>query len=151
MGIELKGWYMLAKEGEPSFRFTVNANACNPWDLIVVVPWVLSNVLSGSPVVHPVFIDLTRYTAEQRNYYWQYEREAKGDLGVILAEGATTYPVKSDKISDKAKHDPSSNFGRLARYGIMEAFVKATMNTPVRGLPAHQWLAFFKRGIKEPD
>jgi hypothetical protein len=38
LGIELKGWYLLAKEGEPSFRFTVNASACNRWDLIVVVP-----------------------------------------------------------------------------------------------------------------
>ncbi len=151
LGIELKGWYILAKEGEPSFRFTVNVNACNHWDLIVVVPWVLSNVLAGSPVVHPVFVDLARYTAEQRNYYWEYEREAKGDRGIILAKEATTYPLKSDKVADKAKDDPGGNFGRLARYGIMEAFVKATMDTPIRGLPAKEWLAFFKRGVRERE
>ena len=46
MGIELKGWYLLAKEKEPTFRFTVTEKACNPWDLLVVVPWVLSSVLS---------------------------------------------------------------------------------------------------------
>lgn len=32
MGIELKGWYLLAKEGMPNFRFTVSSACCNPWD-----------------------------------------------------------------------------------------------------------------------
>jgi len=82
------------------------------------LPWVLSNVLFGSPVVHPVFVDLARYTAEQRNYYWQHERGTKGDPSIIFAQGATVYPAKTDKIADKAKAD-SGNFGRLARYGIM--------------------------------
>jgi len=150
LGIELKGWYILAKEGEPSFRFTVSPKACNPWDLIVVVPWALSNVLAGSPIVYPVFIDLACYTAEQRNYYWQYERSATGRREVALATGATTYPVKSDKISDKAD-DSGGNFGRLARYGIMEEFVRTTMETPVRGVPAREWLGFFKRGIREAE
>lgn len=40
MGIELKGWYLLAKEGMPNFRFTVTPACCNSWDLIVVVPWL---------------------------------------------------------------------------------------------------------------
>lgn len=97
-------------------------------------------------MVYPVFIDLTRYTAEQRNFYWQYQRGAKGNTRIRLAPGPTTYPIKSDKISDKAEDDPGGNFGRLARYGIMEEFVKTTMNTPLRGLPAIQWLQFFKRG-----
>lgn len=52
LGIELKGWYVLAKEGEPSLRFTATAAACNPWDMIVVVPWVLSQVISGSPICY---------------------------------------------------------------------------------------------------
>jgi hypothetical protein len=151
MGIELKGWYILAKEGMPSFRFMANASACNPWDLIVVVPWVLSNVLSGSPIVDPVFARLARYTAEQRNYYWQYERAASGDAGIILAEGAKPYPAKTDKISDKARTDPGGNFGRLARYGIMQEFVRATMGTPIRGVPAAQWLEFFKRWERETE
>ena len=28
MGIELKGWFALSKEGEPTFRYTVTPNAC---------------------------------------------------------------------------------------------------------------------------
>ena len=31
MGIELKGWYVLAKEREPSFRQKVTPAACSPW------------------------------------------------------------------------------------------------------------------------
>jgi hypothetical protein len=51
MGVELKGWYILSKEQEPSFRYTITAAACSPYDLIAIVPWYLKNVLSGSPVV----------------------------------------------------------------------------------------------------
>ncbi len=39
MGIELKGWYLLAKEQMPNFRFQVTPDACAPADLLVVVPW----------------------------------------------------------------------------------------------------------------
>ncbi len=46
MGIELKGWYLLSREQAPTYRFTVTREACNPWDLLAVVPWVLSNVLA---------------------------------------------------------------------------------------------------------
>ena len=51
MGIELKGWYLLSKEGVPSLRFQTTPAACAPFDLIAVVPWHLSNVLSGTPTV----------------------------------------------------------------------------------------------------
>lgn len=47
LGIELKGWYRLAKEEAPTYRFTVTPAACNEHDLLVVVPWVLSNILAG--------------------------------------------------------------------------------------------------------
>ncbi len=50
MGLELKGWYALAKEGEPSFRYKVTPAVCGPGDLIVIVPWTLSEVISGSPI-----------------------------------------------------------------------------------------------------
>ncbi|HTU91770.1 MAG TPA: hypothetical protein VMF69_16935 [Gemmataceae bacterium] len=32
MGVELKGWYLLAKEGEPSLRFQATAAACAKQD-----------------------------------------------------------------------------------------------------------------------
>jgi hypothetical protein len=48
-GIELKSWYVLSKEGEPSFRYKVDPDACAAADLIVVVPWILSDVISGAP------------------------------------------------------------------------------------------------------
>ena len=35
LGIELKGWYLLAKEREPSLRFQVIAAACSEQDMIV--------------------------------------------------------------------------------------------------------------------
>ena len=56
MGIELKGWYLLAKEGEPSLRFTQTEAACADADLIMVVPWVLSSVISGRPRIYTPYI-----------------------------------------------------------------------------------------------
>lgn len=145
MGIELKGWYLLAKEGMPSYRFTVSPDACTKADLLVVVPWVLSNVLSGTPVTYRPFIESARYAADYRNYYWQHIRDAQTDRSVILAEGIGPYPVKSDRISDKAASDSGGNFGRIARYGIMGDYMEETRGVVVKGIPAKDWSAFFKR------
>jgi hypothetical protein len=149
MGIELKGWYLLAKEGMPNFRFVVSRDACAQADLLVVIPWVLSNVLAGSPIVFPSFIELARFAAEKRNYYWQYEREAKGDSGLVLASGVAPCPAKSDKIADRAVSDDGNNFGRCARYGILDAYMQEMTETKIRGITAKEWLAFFKRHAKD--
>ena len=149
LGIELKGWYLLAKEGMPNFRFTVNENACSPWDLIVVVPWVLSNVLSGSPVVHGPFVEIAKFAAQQRNYYWLYLRSSRGTANIELAQNAAPYPSKSDHISDRAVSDSGGNFGRLARYGIMKDYVDTMMETQVRGIRSKDWLSFFRRFARD--
>ncbi len=148
MGLELKGWYILSKEGMPNFRFVQSADACNPWDLIVVVPWGLSNILSGSPVAYSPFIDLAKYSAQRRNYYWQHEREAKGEKGITLAKGVTPYPTKSDEIADQAV-DKGGNFGRLARYGDMKEFIERTMATGLLGVTADAWLKFLQKHAQE--
>ncbi len=146
LGVELKGWYLLAKEGMPNFRFVVSPQACNPWDLLVVVPWALSNVVSGSPVVYRPFVVPARYAAEQRNYYWEFERAAgKSDRSVIPAPEARPYPLKSDRITDQAASDSGGNFGRIARYGVMTEYVAELMASDISGIPASQWLAFFKK------
>jgi hypothetical protein len=69
LGIELKGWYLLSKEEEPSFRFKVTSAACADQDLLVVVPWVLSSVISGTPRVFLPFVVPAKYAAEYRNYH----------------------------------------------------------------------------------
>jgi hypothetical protein len=144
LGIELKGWYLLNSEGVPNFRFVVNPRCCNPWDFLVVVPWVLSNVISGSPVVYDVFVEMAQYAAKQRNYYWEYGRTTTDDASISLAKDFKIYPLKKDKISDKAVYDPGGNFGRLARYGVMSEYVKTMMLTSVCGVSAEEWLRFFK-------
>lgn len=150
LGIELKGWYLLNSEGMPNFRFLVNPQCCNEWDFLVVVPWVLSNVISGSPVIYDVFVESARYSAAQRNYYWEHERDSTADKSVILASDIKPYPSKKDRISDKAVSDPGNNFGRLARYGVMKDYVQRMMETSVRGVSAKKWLNFFKQHAK-PD
>ena len=144
MGIELKGWYLLAREGQPSYRFTVTEKACNPWDLLVVIPWVLSNVLAGSPVLFRPFVQPAVYCAQKRNYYWQHERQSVDNTGIQVPTGVHPYPIKRDHISDKPAKDSGGNFGRLARYGIMNEYIKTMLNEKVRGVPVSRWLGFFK-------
>lgn len=72
IGIELKGWYLLAKEEVPSFRFCASADAMTVWDLLVVFPWSLSNVLSGTPKIESPYIEQAKYAADMRTYYWEH-------------------------------------------------------------------------------
>lgn len=145
MGVELKGWYLLGKEGVPTFRFATTKAACAAPDLLVVVPWTLSNVLAGTPVIHPPFIELASFAAEKRNYYWQYERRARGDTRITVPQKINPYPTKGDHISDKPASDAGGNFGRIARYGIMTSYVQEAMSIKVRGITARDWLTFFQR------
>ena len=102
-GIELKGWYLLAREGVPTYRFTATAAACNAWDLLVVVPWVLEDILSGAPILYAPFVESARYCAETRNHYWMYQRSAAADTSVRVPEDIRPYPAKSDPISDSRR------------------------------------------------
>ncbi len=71
----LKGWYLLAKEAEPSLRFQVTEIACADQDLLVVVPWVLDNVISGSPILFEPFVESARFAAAHRNHHSRYVRQ----------------------------------------------------------------------------
>lgn len=165
MGLELKGWYLLSREGEPSFRYTVSHEACDVHDLLVVVPWHLSNVLAGDPVVYAPYVESARYAADMRNHYWSVARRDKDERAAAEAvaagrkpkavatnyydinspQGLTPYPAPKTKTSDVAAHDGGSNFGRVARAaGLMDDYVEDSLTTRVAGIEARHWVAFFK-------
>lgn len=144
LGIELKGWYLLSKEGEPSFRFQVGAGVCAPQDLIVIVPWVLAQVVSGSPILFEPFVESARYAAEWRTYYWQHgpSRRKGSDRGIKFSAVAAPYPKKSDKITDVPTSD-SGNFGRLARARLLDNHIAAMKRLLLCGIQIEHWLRFF--------
>lgn len=147
MGIELKGWFVLSKEGEPSFRYKVSPEACAPQDLLVIVPWIFKNVISGQPILLTPLVEEARFAAQRRNYHWQYLRQTddpQDQRGVTLSAHRTPYPIKADRSSDTPIRDGGSNFGRIARSGILElnSGVNATMQAEVAGVPIHAWHQF---------
>jgi hypothetical protein len=144
LGIELKGWYLLAKEAEPSLRFQTTAAACAKQDLIAVVPWVLGNVISGSPILFEPFIESAKYGAEFRNYHWQFIRETRQDTGIETAKGVSPYPTKSEQILDKPHSDGGGNFGRLARTGMMNAYMQKLDHVQLCGIKTVYWRQFLK-------
>jgi hypothetical protein len=144
MGIELKGWYLLAKEEEPSARFKVNSAACAKQDLIVYVPWVLSNVISGSPLLFEPFIESARYAAEFRNYWWQHVRQTSADTTIEVPSNVHPYPSKADQVQDKPRSDGGHNFGRLARTGLMDSYKTKLDEILLCGVKAIFWRDFLK-------
>lgn len=144
LGIELKGWYLLAKEQEPSFRFQVTPGACACQDLLVVVPWVLNRVISGSPRVLPPYIEYSRYAAEYRNHHWRFMRSTKGNRDIQTPPNVCPYPAKMDHIADAPADDRGGNFGRFARTGLMDSYLQRTRAEELCGISAEYWLRFFK-------
>ncbi|MGH3978897.1 MAG: hypothetical protein ACRDRZ_07840 [Pseudonocardiaceae bacterium] len=145
LGVELKGWYLLSREGEPSFRYTATREACDPFDLLVVVPWHLSNVLSGVPIVYEPYIEQARYAADYRNYYWRYQRGVKADGRIESPEDVQPYPPAKAITADKPKSDSGGNFGRVARVsGLMDWYTELRLSTRVAGIEARHWVSFFK-------
>ena len=144
MGLELKGWYLLAKEAEPSLRFQVTPGACAKQDLIAVVPWVLGNVISGSPMLFEPFIESARFAAEYRNYHWQHVRRTTQDSSIELPSNPRPYPSKADQISDKPVYDSGGNFGRLARTGMMDEYMLKLNDVPLCGIKTVFWREFLK-------
>lgn len=147
LGIELKSWYLLSKEGEPSFRFTVTSAVCATQDLLVIVPWALSSVLSGNPIVFAPFVTSAHYMAEYRNYWWQHLRKAVKNSEIQSPSHATFYPASRDEISDKAVEDKGKNFGRIARLGIMDNYIRSFENEDLLGLSVGTWRRFFREKV----
>ena len=156
LGIELKGWYLLSKEREPSFRYTVTSSACAPQDLLVVVPWHLKNILSGEPVVYEPYIEQARYVAEFRNWWWANVRETSDTLNQRQVrppdEEAGPYPAPKTRIADRPVKDGGNNFGRVARLaGLMDEYTSSLRAQRIAGIPADHWTLFFKRHAEAKD
>ena len=145
MGIELKGWFVLAKEGEPSFGYTVAPSVCADADLLVVYPWALDEVISGAPKLMSPFIEEARFAAEQRNYYWKVLRGVAGtEAEIRSAQYDRPYPAKNQRFNERAVTDAGKNFGRIARAGIMSEFIARLDMQELSGIPVTYWRRFLR-------
>jgi len=145
LGIELKGWWMLSKEGVPSLRYEVSPEACAPHDLICVVPWYLSNAVSGLPQVVEPWIESAKYAAQWRDYWWQFIRETNDDRELIYPDNPRWYPTKDNPVSVHPVSDGGGNFGRLPRCKpLMDEFVEQTKHVPILGISTRAWIEFLK-------
>lgn len=146
IGIELKGWYLLSKEAEPSLRYKASADAVTTWDLICCVPWGLSNVLSGKPVVYEPYIEQAKYVSDMRTYYWHHRSGNNANRNCNIIHPTTTpYPRPGSQYVDEPEKDSGGNFGRIARVsGLMTDWVEESVNTKLAGIEAKYWISFFK-------
>jgi len=145
MGIELKGWYVLAREGVPTFRFTTSGTVCSPMDLLVVVPWALDAGISGSPRIWDPYVVSARDAALYRNYHWEHIRSTKDDPTIVRSTVNHTYPTKAEPIADVPKYDNGGNFGRYARTKAMDEYMVEVFRQRLAGIPLSGWLNFLKK------
>ena len=150
LGIELKGWYVLAKEGVPSFRYTVTPGACADWDLLAVVPWHLENVLAGTPRVGIPSVFSAKYAAEYRNFWWRCKRSSRSDTTIEMPTDARPYD-RRDHTSDRPVSDTGGNFGRIARIGIMQEWIEEQQRVHIAGIPARNWFEFIRLHADQSD
>lgn len=150
-GIELKGWCLLAKEQGPSYRYKVTPAACAAWDFLAVVPWHLSDVISGTPRVLAPWIASARHVAEYRNHWWQHLRKAQASTEIRSPKAAAPYPSARDKVLDDPVSDGGNNFGRIARTGLMDDYKNLVFESLIAGIPAKYWWEFLKAFQQQPD
>ena len=143
-GIELKSWYVMAKESEPSFRLKANKNACTNKDMVMLVPWCLSNVLSGTPITFKPCGDLAQYYCEYRNYWWKHVRQTSATTDIDEPKNVKPYPNARDNISDSPLSDKGNNFGRIARMGILDDLKDRIKHELILGIRVDTWRNFFK-------
>jgi hypothetical protein len=144
MGIELKGWYVLAREREPSARFKVTPAVCAPIDLLAIVPWALDAAISGSPRLFDPYVVNARPAAEYRNYWWENIRNTSADRSLKLSSVTHAYPTKDEKIQDVPAKD-AGNFGRYSRSGAMQDYIATLFKQKLAGIPLDDWQNFLKR------
>jgi hypothetical protein len=144
-GIELKSWYILSKEGEPSFRYQITPAACADADLLVIVPWILSDVVSGSPKLFQPWIESARYVAEHRNFYWQKSRKQRNkNPNIRTPKDIKHYPDIRQEAADEAEEDKGGNFGRIARTNILDQYIDLLKDRSYLGIKISHWIEFFR-------
>lgn len=153
MGIELKCWYLLAKEGDPSFRFKTTPAACAPQDLLVIYPWTLDNIVTGSPEIFRPFVMPAKFASLYVDYYWQELKDWQPEnptKDIIQPEGVSHYPdSKAEFIQDEPVADSGNNYGRfrsrlIASLPPFQEYVNQMKSRELLGIPADQWAEFFK-------
>jgi hypothetical protein len=128
----------------------VTPAVCTEYDLLVVFPWALSNVVSGSPKLFQPYVVGARFAAEYRNWHWTHKRTSRRDKTVRLSAVTNHYPTKSELIADRAVHDDGKNFGRIARTDLMNEYIAELFGQTLAGIPLDAWQRFF-RAFTESD
>jgi hypothetical protein len=143
-GIEVKSWYVLAKEQEPSFRFYVNRDFCHPADLCVVYPWALSSGVSGTPKLFRPLVIGARKAARLREESWAAKAQDEEWRVINKPQGEKRFhPTREDRINDSSPRDAGNNMGRIARTGVWDLEIRRLMREErISGIPIAAWHAF---------
>lgn len=154
MGVEVKVWYLLAKEPDACFRFETSQEACTEMDLLTVVPWHLEHVVAGSPVLREPWVGSAKWAAKYVDYHWSTTRDTEKDRRVRYPEDVSPYPDKDEKIQKEPVEPTGGNYGRCDRSARghdspMGDWVKEMRSRSILGILINDWVEFFKESTQD--
>ena len=62
--------------------------------------------------------------------------------GIKMSGVTDHYPSKTQLISDEPEHDRGGNYGRFARTGLMDEYMKRLFEQELVGVPLNAWQRF---------
>ena len=71
-------------------------------------------------------------------------RNTEDSVEIEEPAGVAPYPNARDNISDRPVSDKGSNFGRIARIGLLDEYKREMDNMSLLGIGASEWRRFFK-------
>lgn len=145
LGVELRSWFLLAKQGVPHLRYRVTPAACAPYDLVCVVPWHLSNAVAGTAqVIEPWIADAT-YAAQWRDHWWQFVRPSQDAPGIYHPPDARPYPTRAEAVGAVPDDDGGHDYGSLAHCKpLMDDFLARTSRHEMLGIAVRSWYLFLR-------
>lgn len=115
------------------------------------------NTVLGATIEEQVVrtLNLVRNTWDPDEQYSSYSfvrqaqtfpdvRRTKQHTDIEAPEGVTPYPNKSHRILDRPLADDGGNFGRLARTGMMDTYMRKLDDLQLCGIKTVYWREFLK-------
>lgn len=145
LGVELRSWFLLAKEAVPHLRYRVTPAACAPHDLVCVVPWHLSNAAAGTAQVIEPWVANARFAAQWRDHWWQFVRQTRDAPGIYHPPDASPYPTRAELVDAVPDDDDGHDFGSLAHCKpLMDDFLARTSRHEILGIAVRSWYLFLR-------
>jgi len=156
LSIELKSWFVFSGD-EITARFHTSPDAIPDGSLLIIYPWLLDRIISGSPLLLAPHIADAKELALKRDSAWHKEGVKKVDIVTEDEIKSAINKIRNKSVgmqwNDKLKvwEPESDNFSKIWRIyddAINIDFYSKTMQYTINGRTIASWRTVFSLGLK---